>query len=129
MARILIADDDATLRTFVAKVVEKIGHTPVEAGDGKEAFDKFQKELVDLSIVDINMPEMDGIGYLEQVKKVDPHAVVIVMTGYPSAETIIETIEDDGYTYITKPLEVERLEDLIQRGLASRESRLKGEWE
>jgi DNA-binding NtrC family response regulator len=51
------------------------------------------------------------------------------MTGYPSAETIIQTIEDDGYTYIAKPLEIDRVVDLIERGLEFREARLRGDVE
>jgi len=127
LARILIADDETSVRTFICKVVKEMGHTPVEAGNGREALRRFQEESIDLSIVDVKMPEIDGIGYLKQVKKENPHAVVIVMTGYPSAETIIKTIEDDGYTYITKPLRVDRIVDLIERGLKFREARLRGE--
>ena len=128
MATILIADDESSVRRIVCRIVEKLGHTSVEASNGKEAWEKFQGQPIDLSIVDVRMPEMDGIGYLERVKQTDPHAVVIVMTGFPSAETIIETIEDDGYTYITKPLQVDQIEDLVNRGLACREERLKGKW-
>lgn len=125
MARILIADDTPSVRTFLSNLIERMGHTSVEARDGKEAFEKFKKESIDLSFVDLKMPEMDGIGYLERVKKIDPKAVVIMMTGYPSAESIIQTIEDDGYTYIAKPLKVRRIMDLVERGLEFREARLK----
>lgn len=125
MARILIADDTPSVRTFLSNLIERMGHTSVEARDGKEAFEKFKKESIDLSFVDLKMPEIDGIGYLEQVKKIDPKAVIIMMTGYPSAESIIQTIEDDGYTYIAKPLKVRRIMDLIERGLEFREARLK----
>ena len=61
---------------------------------------------------------------LEEVKKMDPNAVVIMMTGYPSAETIIQTIEDDGYTYIAKPIKIEQIRDLIDKGLDFRKKRL-----
>jgi DNA-binding NtrC family response regulator len=101
-----------------------MGHTSLEAADGKEALDLFQRESVDLSIIDVNMPKMNGICYLERVKEIDPRAVVIMMTGLPSAETIIETIEDDGYTYIAKPLQIEHIQDLIRRGLDFRKKRL-----
>lgn len=127
LAKILIADDETTIRTLICKIVKKMGHTPVEAGDGREALKKFEEESVDLSIVDVKMPEIDGIGYLERVKKESPHAVVIMMTAYPSAETIIKTIEDNGYTYIAKPLQVDRIMDLIKRGLECWEARLRGE--
>ena len=89
----------------------------LEAADGEEAISIFRKEPIALSFVDINMPKMDGIAYLEEVKKTDSDAVVIMMTGFPSAETIIETIEDDGYTYITKPFHIEQIQDLVIRGL------------
>jgi DNA-binding NtrC family response regulator len=124
VARILIADDTPSVRTFLSNLIKRMGHTSVEARDGKEAFEKFKKESIDLSFVDLKMPGIDGIGYLERVKKIDPKAVVIMMTGYPSAESIIQTIEDDGYTYIAKPLKVHRIMDLIERGLEFRKARL-----
>ena len=124
MANILIADDEISIRTLLHRIVESMEHTPVDASDGQEALEKFKQESIDLSIVDLNMPEMDGLEYLKAIKKTDPKAVVIIMTGYPSAETIIETIEDDGFTYIAKPIHVEQIKDLIERGLAFREARL-----
>ena len=124
MPNILIVDDEEYVRRFLRGVVERLNHKAVEAGDGKDALEKFRQESVDLSIVDVNMPEMDGIVFLEEVKKMDPNAVVIMMTGYPSAETIIQTIEDDGYTYIAKPIKIEHIRDLIDKGLDFRKKRL-----
>ena len=120
MANILIADDESGVRVFISKVTEEMGHDIHEASNGKEALELFKKGNIDLSIIDINMPQMNGICYLESVKEIDPAAVVIMMTGMPSAETIIETIEDDGYTYITKPMEINQIKDLVLRGLAFR---------
>ncbi|MFH1942644.1 MAG: response regulator [bacterium] len=127
LANILIVDDEAPIRRLLSDVITRMGHTPVEAADGKEAFEKFQSESIDLSFMDIHMPGIDGIGCLERMKEIDPKAVVIMMTGYPSAETIIETIEDDAYTYIAKPLDLNRIIDLVMRGLKFREARLNGE--
>ena len=126
MARILVLDDEEYVRNLVCEIVQRMGHTAIEAEDGKAALKKYTEGGIDLAIADINMPEMDGITFLEEAKKVDPHAVVIMMTGYPSAETIIQTIEDDGYTYVAKPLKIDRLRDLIQRGLEARKMRLQG---
>jgi len=126
MSRILVADDEMSFRKFVCEVVKRMNHMPVEASDGLEALEKFEEGAIDLSFVDINMPRLDGLGFLHKVKETDPHAVVIMMTGYPSAEGILETIEDDGYTYISKPLQLEQIEDLVQRGLANRQYRLEG---
>jgi DNA-binding NtrC family response regulator len=124
LANILIADDESGIRMFMSKIIQEMGHTVHEAANGKEALEIFKKETIDLSIIDINMPQMDGICYLERAKEIEPTAVVIMMTGLPSAETIIETIEDDGYTYIAKPLKIEQMKDLIERGLVFRKKRL-----
>lgn len=126
MAKILVVDDEPSIRHFLHDVIERMGHESLEAQNGKEALEFFQEHEIDLSFVDINMPKLDGIGFLEGAKEVDPNAVVIMMTGYPSAETIIQTIEDDGYTYIAKPLHLERVQDLIHRGLEFRALRLRG---
>jgi DNA-binding NtrC family response regulator len=124
LATILIADDEPGICVLISRIIRDMGHTSFEAADGKEALDLFQRESIDLSIIDVNMPKMNGICYLERVKEIDPRAVVIMMTGLPSAETIIETIEDDGYTYIAKPLQIEQIQDLIRRGLDFRKKRL-----
>lgn len=124
MATILIADDEISIRKFLSRVVEGMGHRVLLAENGKIALNVFESESIDLSLVDVNMPDMDGIQYLEKVKEKDPDAVVIVMTGFPSAETIIETIEDDGYTYITKPLDISRVKDLITHGLEFRKKKV-----
>ena len=125
MATILVADDEYSFRRFVKEVIKRTGHTPVEAADGQEALEKFKNNSIDLSIIDVNMPKMSGLEYLKQIKKIASDAIVIIMTGYPSAETILETIEEDGYTYIAKPMKVDNLVDLIKRGLAIRDKRMK----
>jgi len=117
MANILIADDEDLIRSFIKRIVEELGHTAFIAGNGKVALDVFKKHAIDLSFVDVRMPEMDGLSFLHEVKTIKPDAVVIVITGYPSAETITETVEEEGYTYITKPLNYQQIVDLIQRGL------------
>ena len=117
MANILIADDEELVRSFIKRIVEGLGHTSFPAANGKIALDIFKKHPIDLSFVDVRMPEMDGLTFLHEAKKLKPNSVVIIITGYPSAEAITETIEDQGYTYITKPLSVQQIIDLIQRGL------------
>jgi DNA-binding NtrC family response regulator len=124
MARILIADDEADVRSFICRAIKQMEHTPVEAADGAEALDKYKTGKIDLSFIDVNMPNMNGLKFLREVKQIDEQAVVIIMTGYPSADTILETIEDDGYTYIAKPLQLAQLEDLVSRGLKSRKIRI-----
>ena len=120
----MIADDVDMVRRFIRRIVEDLGHTPVEAENGDVAWTKFQKQPIDLCIVDVKMPEMDGVTFLRKVKDMDPQAVVIMVTGFPSADTITETIEEEAYTYVTKPLKVDQMRDLIERGLEYRKAQL-----
>jgi DNA-binding NtrC family response regulator len=124
MATVLIADDVDMVRRFIRRIVEDLGHTPVEAENGEVAWLKFQKQPVDLCVVDVKMPEMDGVTFLKKAREIDPHAVVIMVTGFPSADTIAETIEEEAYTYVTKPLKVDHMRDLIERGLDYRKAQL-----
>lgn len=124
MANILIADDVDMVRRFIRRIVEDLGHTPIEAENGNVAWSNYQKQPADLCIVDVKMPEMDGVTFLRKVKEVDPYAVVIMVTGFPSADTITETIEEEAYTYVTKPLKVDQMRDLIERGLEYRKAQI-----
>jgi len=125
LANILIADDVDMVRRFIRRIVEDLGHTPIEAENGEVAWAKYQKQPTDLCIVDVKMPEMDGVTFLRKVKEADPYAVVIMVTGFPSADTITETIEEEAYTYVTKPIKVDQMRDLIERGLEYRKAQLK----
>ena len=121
----MIVDDEESVRHFLKRVVQEMGHSAIEASNGIQALSMFKEGKIDLSFVDVYMPKMNGIGYLEKVKEIDPDAIVIMMTGHPSAESIVETIEDDGYTYVAKPMKVQQIQDLINRGLTAREDRVK----
>jgi DNA-binding NtrC family response regulator len=116
----MIADDEELVRSFIKRIVEGLGHEAFLAANGKVALDIFKKQQIDLSFVDVRMPLMDGLTFLHEAKKIRPDAVVIIITGFPTAETITETVEEQGYTYITKPLSVQHIIDLIQRGLAGK---------
>jgi DNA-binding NtrC family response regulator len=118
VANILIADDEELIRSFIKRIIEGLGHEAFLAANGRVALDIFKKHQIDLSFVDIRMPEMDGLTFLHEAKKIKPDTVVIIITGFPSADTITETVEEEGYTYITKPLSIQNIVDLIQRGLS-----------
>ncbi|MBN2102973.1 response regulator [bacterium] len=127
MAQILIADDEEGICHYLHKVIHMMGHESVRASNGKEALRIFRESPIDLSIVDVNMPEMDGLSFLHAAKEIDPNAVIIIITGYPSAESIVKTIEEDGYTYLAKPIDLVQLQDLIGTGLSTRDHRLRAE--
>lgn len=117
MDNILIVDDDQDVREVLSDVVKNMGKYPITASDGREGLKRFQEHPVDLVITDLKMPEMDGAVLLKEIKRIDKDAVVIVLTGYPSIDTAVETIKEGAYDYLTKPLRVAEIEVVIERAL------------
>ena len=117
MDNILIVDDDQDVREVLSDVVKNMGKHSITASDGREGLKRFQEHPVDLVITDLKMPEMDGTVLLKEIKRMDKDAVVIVLTGYPSIDTAVETIKEGAYDYLTKPLRVAEIEVVIERAL------------
>lgn len=112
---ILIVDDNPEQCEILSELVSELGHTAYTAADGEMALQLFQERRIDLVITDIKMPRMDGMTLLEKIRQRDPKVRVIVVTGFPSSETILRTIENDGYTYLVKPVKLKSMASLIEK--------------
>ena len=112
---ILIVDDNPEQVEILSELVSELGHTAYTAADGELALQLFQERAIDLVITDIKMPRMDGMTLLEKIRQRDPKVRVIVVTGFPSSETILRTIENDGYTYLVKPVKLKSMASLIEK--------------
>lgn len=112
---ILIVDDDTSTCELLADMIQTLGYTTFSANDGIEAMTIFEEKKPDLVISDIQMPKMDGMELLRKLKRINPQTKIIILTGYPSADTIIETIENEGFTYLVKPVKISSLEAVILR--------------
>lgn len=115
---ILIVDDNPAQCDVLSQLVKEIGHQPYTAVNGEMALQMFQDRRIDLVITDIQMPQMDGMALLEKIRQSDPDVRVIVLTGYPSSETILRTIENDGYTYLVKPVKLNSMAALIEKAFS-----------
>lgn len=119
-ARILIADDDAMVREAVARILSVYGHGVSTAAGGEEALRRLGDEL-DVIILDINMPDMDGFQVLEQINKRDLGVPVIFLTGAGSMEYAVKAVNLGAYDFITKPIEdLELFNIKIKRAIEKR---------
>lgn len=91
-------------------------------GKGKQALDWLRKNPFDVVIVDIKLPDTDGMELMEQIRLINPESAVIMMTGYASVETAIEAMKEGAYAYIIKPFNIDELKAVIKKAL--REIRL-----
>jgi two-component system response regulator PilR (NtrC family) len=117
MAKILVADDELSMRQFLEILLKKEGHEVLCAGDGQEAFSRFQGDPVDLVITDIKMPRMDGLDLLRKVKEQRPNLPVIMVTAYASPEDAISAMKSGAYDYLTKPFKLEEIKSVIRNAL------------
>jgi DNA-binding response OmpR family regulator len=121
MASILIIDDDESLRTMAAYVLRHVGHTVIEAGNGKVGLELFNKGKADLVITDMVMPEMEGFEVLAEVRKRQPPVKVIAMSGGGLRKPVdnLRMAGHMGAKVLSKPFSTEQLiaavDELIPR--------------
>jgi len=122
---ILIVDDEESVRKSLAGVMRDEGYDVVSAVSGKEGIGLLHETQPSLALLDINMPEMDGIETLRRFKEMMPDMPVIMVTGHGTIETAVKTTKMGAYDFIVKPPELEPLMLVVKHGLE--ESRLRQE--
>lgn len=118
-AQLLIVDDEPGSRYGIKKALSGFRFAIHEASDGKEALEKIHQFSPDLVILDINLPEIDGLSVLSQVQKNNGVPVMIIMTAYGSEKIAVEAMKRGAYDYIAKPFDIEELRMVVERALES----------
>lgn len=119
-AKILIVDDEKPIRTACAKILSEEGALTQAAADGLEGWDKAQEGGFDLALVDLKMPQMDGMELLARLNELDPDMIKIVITGYATLETAVQAVQKGAYDYISKPFTPGELRNRVTQGLEKR---------
>ena len=115
--RILLVDDEANVRTVFSDILKKESYLVKEAKDGPEAIKAIDEETFDLALVDLRMPNMDGIEVLENIKKRKPEIPVIVYTAYGSITSAVEAMRKGAFDYLNKPFSPQQLKSNIKKAL------------
>ena len=115
MARlVLVVDDEAGIRQTLSEVLKDEGYRVTTAGSGKEGLEVLRSERPDAVLLDIWMPEMDGLETLKQMKTEHPDLLVIMMSGHGNIETAVKATKLGAFDFIEKPLSIERVLVLLQ---------------
>lgn len=120
--KILIVDDDVTVCKSIANALATEAYTVDTALSGKEAINKEKEIKYDVIIVDLMMPGINGIELLKEVKSKRPEIMVIMITGYPSIKTAVQSTKLGAFDYIPKPFTPNELRSLVSRALRSKHS-------
>ncbi|MBX5466172.1 MAG: response regulator [Firmicutes bacterium] len=107
--KILVVDDAAFMRLRLRKLLEDQGHTVVEAGNGREALDRYRAERPDLVLMDITMPEMDGIEAVRALTAEDPEARVVMVSALGQQAMVLAAIQAGAKDFIVKPFQPDRV--------------------
>ncbi len=114
---ILVVDDDEVMRQTLSDVLRKRGYAVSTAETGGQTISSIEEQLFDLILLDIRLPDMDGLDVLKRIKEIESDLMVIVMTAYSDVQTAVMAIKSGAYDYIDKPFELEELKILIQKAL------------
>ncbi|MCI5953855.1 MAG: response regulator [Lachnospiraceae bacterium] len=113
---ILVCDDAAFMRMMIKDILSKNGYNVAgEAENGLKAVEKYKEVSPDLVLMDITMPEMDGIQALREIKKVDAGAKVIMCSAMGQQAMVIESIQAGAKDFIVKPFQAERVIEAVKK--------------
>ncbi|MBU0508732.1 response regulator [bacterium] len=114
---LLVVEDDGALCAQLGMIVEYFGYESALAGTCAEARQKFKERKPDAVLSDLYLPDGTGVELLHEFHETDGNLPVIILTGFPSPETIRQTLIEGGYTYLAKPVDLVQLRNLLKRAL------------
>jgi DNA-binding NtrC family response regulator len=121
----LVVDDDEGIRKTLLRILEKEGYAVESVDNGKQAIEASKKWSFNIALIDIKLPDMEGIKLLEELKDAEPKMVKIIITGYPSLKSAIEAVNRGADGYVLKPFDVSKLLAMIDKQLKKQRESLK----
>lgn len=125
--RILVIEDDTTIRVTLRDVLQKQGYQIDLEEDGAGGLELFRKRSYGLILLDLHLPDMHGLDVLKAMRESDPDALVVVMTAFPEVRTAVDCVKAGAYDYLNKPFELDDLKEIVRRALETRSLRLEVE--
>ena len=119
--KILVIDDDENIRNTMKTILEDEGYVVDLAATGREAIEKTQKTAYNLALLDIRLPDMEGVELLKLIKDPTPRTRKIMVTGYPSMQNAITALNKNADAYLIKPVNVEKLLTTVKEQLKMQE--------
>lgn len=121
LTRILVADDEESMRWVLSKALKRKGFTVDLADDGRQALALIQENSYDLAILDIKMPGMSGLDLLDRIREMKSDLLVVIMTAEASMKNAVEAMKRGAYDYITKPFDLDVIDAIVEKVGRARE--------
>src|SRR5690606_25662025 len=116
-AYVLVVDDEGAIRYSITKTLQRVGYHVEAAASGEEALEMMKNQNYDVVLTDIRMPGLTGVELLRRIKEEAPDAVVILLTGYASLETAIESLRLGAHDYLVKPSSSQDIRTSVAQGV------------
>jgi two-component system nitrogen regulation response regulator GlnG len=120
VGRILIADDEESIRWVLATALSGEGHAIEQADGGETALQRLREDHFDLALIDIKMPDLDGLSLLSKAQEAQLTTPIVIITAQNTMANAIEAMKRGAYDYVTKPFDIEEVQLLVQRALEMR---------
>jgi len=120
--KILIVDDDRTILTSFSEILQSKGYSIDTAESGTEAISKTEKDYFNLVLLDIKLPDMEGIDLLNSIRETNPRMMKIVVSGYASLENAVAALNRGADAYLIKPVDPEELVRIVGEKLKKQEN-------
>ncbi len=117
MTTVMIVDDAEFLRLRISKILTGSGYQIVQADTGLSAVSLYQASQPDVVLMDITMPEMDGLTALREIKAIDPEARVIMLTALGQDSVVLEALKAGALDFVVKPFDTKRVLETIEKAL------------
>lgn len=127
-ARLLIIEDDQTLRVTVQRYLARSGYDVRAAPDGESGLALAQQRAADVVLVDLNLPGVNGLGVIARLRESGDESIPVVMTAYPEVRTAVAALKAGAYDYINKPFDLGDLASLVERAVEVRQLRREVAW-
>jgi len=122
---ILVVDDDLDFLDLVSTLLRHEGYEVETAKSGQEALEKSREKIYSLSLIDIKLPDIEGVELLQRMEKTDPKMRKVIITGYQTAENTVQALNLGANGYLVKPLKAEEILKTVQKQLAERDREFK----
>jgi len=120
VANVLVVEDDTAFRTVLVSAFTHRGYDAQGVPDAASAISAAQRESPEMAVVDLRLPDQSGLDVVRALKAIDPSTAIVVLTGYGSIATALESVRLGALHYLTKPTDADRILAAFQHGLASR---------
>jgi DNA-binding NtrC family response regulator len=116
-ARILIVDDDENIRKVLTTILEDEGYIVESVDTAKKAIEKSEKAFYNLALIDVRLPDMEGIELLAKMRETKPKMRKIIITGYPTLQNAVAAVNKGADAYVMKPFDIEKILETIREQL------------